>query len=100
MIAVGYSLSIQKFGQTENQTRARSDEERHAKGETGDILVEALFHRLSIRLPLSFSFKRHFCRSAFFPFFLSFFFFVFFTYWTQTGVCCPLAVHDFYSPMA
>ena len=68
MIAVGHSLTIQKFGQTETQTRVRSDEERHAKGETGDILVEALFHQLSIRLPLSFSFKRHFCRSAF-PFF-------------------------------
>ena len=80
MIAVGHSLSIQKFGQTENQTRARSDEERHAKGETGDILVEALFHRLSIRLPLSFSFKRHFCRSAF-----SFFFFFFFLHFLLIG---------------
>ena len=43
-MAVGHSLSIQKFGQTENQTRVRSDEERHANSETGDILVEALFH--------------------------------------------------------
>ena len=77
MIAVGHSLSIQKFGQTENQTRVRSDEERHAKGETGDILVEALFHRLSIRLPLSFSFKRHF-ESVVQLF--SFFFFAIFTY--------------------
>ena len=100
MRAVGHSLSIQKFGQTENQTRARSDEERrHAKGETGDILVEALFHRLSIRLPLSFGFKRNrYCRSVLFLFF--FFFFAFFTYWMQTGVCFPLAVHDFHSPMA
>ena len=88
MIAVAHSLSIQKFGQTENQTRVRSDEERHAKGETSDILVEALFHRLSIRLPSSFSFKRHFCRSAF-----SFFFFCIFylldANWCLLSFSCP-----------
>ena len=93
-MAVGHSLSIQKFGQTENQTRVRSDEERHAKGETGDILVEALFHRLSIRLPLSFSFKRHSVVQLFS--FFSFFFQVFFcnfyildANWCLLSFSCP-----------
>ena len=89
LIAVGHSLSIQKFGQTENQTRVRSDEERHAKGETGGILVEALFHRLSIRLPLSFSFKRHFCRSAFFLFFFFCIFYLLDANWCLLSFSCP-----------
>ena len=90
-MAVGHSLSIQKFGQTENQTRVRSDEERHAKGETGDILVEALFHRLSIRLPLSFSFKRHSVVQLFL-FFLFFFFCNFYILdanWCLLSFSCP-----------
>ena len=92
MIAVGHSLSIQKFGQTENQTRVRSGEERHAKGETGDILVEALFHRLSIRLPLILQLQEAFLSSAF-PFFFFFFFFFIFDFldanWCLFFFTCP-----------
>ena len=92
MLAVGYYLSIQTFRQTEIQTRARSDEERHAKGtgEAGDILVEALFDRLSIRLPLSesFSFKRDFCRSVF-PFFFFCIFYLLDANWCLLSFSCP-----------